>query len=169
MFATLQPTKIFLKSDGSFQILPLSTKFGEIELWEIYQLAQDQDWQAEALERIVDRARTMIDSSCGSAKEYALMELEAQNQINLLNGVEYWIANINDITAAVIHLNIEKKSVEVMVTNLQEFTPIIHCNSVTSLEQLKQLTHASAKKHLTKKPQIYQEMRQDFKAYAHPI
>jgi hypothetical protein len=149
MFATLQPTKIFLKSDGSLQILPLSTKFGEIELWEIYQLAQEQNWQAEPLERIVDRARTMIDSSCGSAKEYALIELESQNQINLLNGIEYWIANINEVTAAVIHLNIEKKSVGVMVTNLQEFTPVIHCNSVTNLEQLKQLTHANSAQNVT--------------------
>lgn len=142
MFATLQPTKIFLKSDGSLQILPLSTKFGQIELREICQLAQEQNWQAEPLELIIDRARTMIDSSCASPKEHALMELESQNQIDLLNGTEYWIANIDDTTAAIIHLNLNTKSVEVMVTNLQEFTPIIHCNAVASLEQLKQLTHA---------------------------
>jgi hypothetical protein len=146
MFATLQPTKIFLKSDGSLQILPLSTKFGHMELREICQLAQDQNWQAEPIELIIDRARTMIDSSCASPKEHALIELESQNQIDLLNGTEYWVANINDTTAAVIHLNLDTKSVEVMVTNLQEFTPIIHCNAVTNLEQLKQLTHVYSHK-----------------------
>ncbi|MGB3532361.1 MAG: hypothetical protein WBA13_02480 [Microcoleaceae cyanobacterium] len=143
MFATLKPTKIFLKSDGSLQILPLSTKFGQMELREICQLAQDHNWQAESVGRMVERARTMIDSSCASPKEHALIELESQNKIDVLDGTEYWIANINQTTAAVVHLNLDNKAVEVMVTNLQEFTPIIHCSAVNTLEQLKKLTHAN--------------------------
>ncbi len=144
MFTTLPPTKIFLKSDGSLQILPLSTKFGEMELGDICQLAQEQNWKSEAPECTIERARSMVDSSCASPKEYALIELESQSKMDILNGIEYWIANINDSTAAIIHLNLEAKSVEVMITNLQRFTPIIHCKPVITLEQLRNLTHANS-------------------------
>ena len=60
----------------------------------------------------------------------------------------------NDTTAAIIHLNTETKSIEVMVTNLQEFTPIIHCGSVMTLEQLKNLTRAHCEERVLKEYQV---------------
>lgn len=139
MIATLASIKMFLCSDGSLKQIPLSFKLGEVQLQEIYELAQEQGWEYESLETRIDKARTMVDLNWATPKDQMLLTLEQQGQAELITGVEYWTALIDDNHAAGIYLNPETHSIEVMVINLEHFTPI-HCETVTTLERLRELT-----------------------------
>ena len=60
MIVMTTSTKTYINPDGSLAELPLSTKFGNIELRQIYHLAQTKNWEPETLESRIDRALYMV-------------------------------------------------------------------------------------------------------------
>lgn len=137
--ATVNITRIFVCSDGTLKDISLSTKLGEIELGEVYRFAQENYWEGETLDQRIEEARTKVDANHASPKEYTLLELERQGRLSLLNGVERWAIRISPSRAVGVAVNPDTESLEAMVVDLHQFTPI-YSEQVTTLERLQQLT-----------------------------
>lgn len=142
MIVMTTSTKTYINPDGSLAELPLSTKFGNIELRQIYHLAQTQNWEPETLESRIDRALSMVDANWANPKEQLLLELVRQGRADQIDGIEYWTTQIDETRAAGICLDPVTLTLEVMVIDLQWFTPI-HREQVRTLSRLCQLTSSS--------------------------
>jgi len=138
MIVMTTSTKTYIGPDGNLEELPLSAKFGEIELGEIYRLAEVKGWEPEPLESRIDRALSMVDRRRADPKARRLIDLARRGQIDRLDGVECWTSQIDDTRAAGICLDPIARTLEVMVIDIQWFTPI-HRERVTTLSRLCEL------------------------------
>lgn len=142
MLVMTTTTKTYISPDGYLKEVSLFTKFGEIELKQIYDLAQAQQWEPESLESRIDRALSMVDANWANPKEQLLLKLAHQGQAHKLDGIEYWTTQIDETRAVGICLNLTTLTLEVMVIDLQWFTPI-HREQVRTLSRLCELTNAT--------------------------
>lgn len=142
MIVMTTSSKTYINPDGSLAELPLSTKFGNIELRQIYHLAHTKNWEPETLESRIDRALSMVDANWANPKEQVLLELARQGRADQIDGIEYWTVKIDETRAAGVRLDPVTLTLEVMVIDLQRFTPI-HREQVTTLSRLCQLTSPS--------------------------
>jgi hypothetical protein len=138
MLVMTTSTKTYIGLDGSLEKLPLSAKFGEIELREIYRLAEMKQWESEPLESRIDRALSMVDGGRANPKAQCLLDLARRSQIDRLDGIECWTTQIDETRAAGICLDPIARTLEVMVIDTQWFTPI-HRERVTTRSRLCEL------------------------------
>ncbi|MGL5081535.1 MAG: hypothetical protein ACRC8A_08605 [Microcoleaceae cyanobacterium] len=139
MVTVSNATRIFICSDGTLKNISLSTKLGEIELGEIYRFAKENRWECETLDCRIEEARTKVDANHASPKEHKLLELERQGKLSLLDGVEHWAIRTGSSRAVGVAVNPDTESLEAMVVDLHQFTPICS-EQITTLERLQQLT-----------------------------
>ncbi|CAC5344145.1 MULTISPECIES: hypothetical protein [Planktothrix] len=139
MIVATKSTQTFLSANGSLKPIPLSTKFGEIELEQLYRIAEHNQWKMENIEHRISQARLMVDANWASPKDHALLELEKRGKLHLVDGIEYWVVELDLNRAAGIYLNPDSYTLEVMVMNLEWFAPI-HREKVTTLKRLIELT-----------------------------
>ncbi len=138
MTVVLASVQTFIGADGSLKQIPLSTKFGEIELKQLCEMAEKSHWKTEGWEERIAQARLMVDANWAKPKDYALLELERQGKLAQVDGVEYWTVELDQNRAAGIYLNLETYSLEVMIVNLESFSPI-HRERVETLHRLIEL------------------------------
>lgn len=139
MIVVLGSVQTFLSSDGALKQIPLSTKFGEIELQQLSEMAKRLHWKTEGWEERIAQARLMVDANWAQPKDYALLELERQGRLEMLNGIEYWTVELDHRRGVGIYLNLESYTLEVMIVNLESFSPL-HRETVTTLHRLLELT-----------------------------
>lgn len=72
MIVATKSTQTFLSANGSLKPIPLSTKFGEIELEQLYRIAEHNQWKMENIEHRISQARLMVDANWASPKDHAL-------------------------------------------------------------------------------------------------
>lgn len=139
MIVATKSTQTFLSANGSLKPIPLSTKFGEIELEQLCRIAAHNQWKTENLEHRITQARLMVDANWASPKDHTLLELEQKGKLHLVDGIEYWVAELDQNRAAGIYLNPDTYTLEVMVINLEWFAPL-HREKVITLKRLIELT-----------------------------
>ncbi|MBE9143011.1 hypothetical protein [Planktothrix mougeotii] len=141
MIVVVKSSQTFVSATGSLKPIPLSTKFGEIELEQLCRIAQQNQWKTEDLEHRIAQARLMVDANWATPKDYALLELEKRGKLHLLDGVEYWMVELDQNRAAGVYLNPDAYTLDVMIVNLEWFAPI-HRETVTTLQRLIELTES---------------------------
>lgn len=139
MLVVLTSVQTFLNSDGSLKQIPVSTKFGDIELQELCDIAKKFHWKTEGWEERMAQARLMVDANWAQPKDYALLELERQGKLGVVDGVEYWTVELDQARGAGIYLNLDSYTLEVMIVNLESFS-LLHREKVTTLHRLLELT-----------------------------
>lgn len=139
MIVATKSTQTFLSANGSLKPIPLSTKFGEIELEQLYRIAEHNQWKTENIDHRIAQARLMVDANWASPKDHTLLELEQRGKLHLIDGIEYWVVELDANRAAGIYLDPDSYTLEVMVMNLEWFAPI-HREKVISITRLIELT-----------------------------
>jgi hypothetical protein len=139
MIVATKSTQTFLSANGSLKPISLSTKFGEIELEQLCKIAKKNQWKTENLDHRIAQARLMVDANWASPKDHTLLELEKQGKLDLVDGVEYWVVELDQNRVAGIYLNPDTYLLEVMIMNLEWFAPI-HREKVTTIRRLIELT-----------------------------
>ncbi|VXD23581.1 conserved hypothetical protein [Planktothrix serta PCC 8927] len=141
MIVVVKSTQTFLSANGSLKTIPLSATFGEIELEQLGKIAEHNQWKTEDLEHRIAQARLMVDANWASPKDHTLLKLEQRGKLHLVDGIEYWMVELEQNRAAGIYLNPDTYTLEVMIINLEWFAPI-HRETVTTLERLMELTES---------------------------
>lgn len=141
MIVATKLTQTFLSANGSLKPIPLSTKFGEIELKQLCKIAEHNQWKTENIEHRITQARLMVDANWATPKDHTLLELEQRGKLHLVDGIEYWVVELEQNQAAGVYLNPDTYTLEVMIINLEWFAPL-HREKVTTLRRLMELTRS---------------------------